>query len=77
MFHGEQCGSKGGGGGYISDLSAAGGSSLPVIRVRYILVRCTVQQRVFLYDAHVKYGSVQSVRENFYINFVMKEFRIW
>jgi hypothetical protein len=39
------------------------------------MVRDTLEQRVFLYDTYVKYGSaLESVGENFDVNLVMKEF---
>jgi hypothetical protein len=38
------------------------------------MVRYTLEQRVFLYDAYVKYTSARKCRQKFSINFVMKEF---
>jgi hypothetical protein len=38
------------------------------------MVRYSLEQRVFLYDTYVKYGSAESVGENFGVNSVKKEF---
>jgi hypothetical protein len=38
------------------------------------MVWYTLEQRVFLYDTCVKYNLLESVGENFDVNFVMKEF---
>jgi hypothetical protein len=40
------------------------------------MVRYTLEQRVFVYDTYVKYGSagMESVGENFDVNFVVEEF---
>jgi hypothetical protein len=38
------------------------------------MVRYTLEQRIFLYDNHVKYDLLESVGENFDVNFVIKEF---
>jgi hypothetical protein len=34
----------------------------------------TLEQCVFLYDTYVKYDLLESVGENFDVNFMMKEF---
>jgi hypothetical protein len=33
------------------------------------MVRCTLEQRVLLYDAYVKYGSARDVRRTFRLKF--------
>jgi hypothetical protein len=38
------------------------------------MVRYTLEQHVFVYDTYVKYGLLESVGENFDVNFVVKEF---
>jgi hypothetical protein len=38
------------------------------------MVRYTLEQYVFLYDTYVKYDLLESVGENFNVDFVMKEF---
>jgi hypothetical protein len=38
------------------------------------MVPYIVEQRVFLYDTYMKYVSLESVGENFDVNFVMKEY---
>jgi hypothetical protein len=40
------------------------------------MVRYSVEQRVFLYDSHVEYGSAGKCRRKFDVNFVMKEFPV-
>jgi hypothetical protein len=39
------------------------------------MVRYTLQQCVFLYDTYVNMDLLESVGENFDVNFVMEEFR--
>jgi hypothetical protein len=38
------------------------------------LARYTLEQRVFLYDTYVNRDLLESVGENFDVNFLMKEF---
>jgi hypothetical protein len=41
--------------------------------VWYVMVRYSLEQRVFMYDTYVKYGPVRKCRRKFRLNFVMKE----
>jgi hypothetical protein len=38
------------------------------------MVQYTLEQHVFMYVTHVKYNLLESVDENFNVNFMMKEF---
>jgi hypothetical protein len=38
------------------------------------MARHTLEQRAFLYDTYVKYYLLESIGENFDVNFVMEEF---
>jgi hypothetical protein len=80
MFYGRQCCSCV---EFLHDLSAAGRSYQPISNllsvksqwaVWYIMVLYTLEQCVFLCDIYVKYDLLESVGENFDVNFVMKEF---
>jgi hypothetical protein len=40
------------------------------------MVQYTLEQRVYLYDTYVKYGSARKRRRKFDVNFMMEEFPV-